>query len=161
VVFPLETLPVMIVCTAVFHFLIGFLLLSIFNIVAHQTFYLTSLLFPIVVFPLVLLALGMSWILASVGVYVRDIGHVTGILATMLLFLCPIFYPIERVPEELQWLLYFNPLTLIVEQLRRVVIYGLWPDWTPLLLYYVVAVAFLRAGYKWFERTRAGFADVL
>lgn len=161
VVFPLEILPVMIVCTAVFHFLIGLLLLSIFNILAHHTFYLTTFLFPIVVFPLVLLGLGVSWIMASTGVFVRDIGHVTGILATMLLFLCPIFYPIDRVPEELQLLLYFNPLTLIVEQLRAIVIFGQYPDWGALAIYYLIAFVVLISGYRWFSRTRTGFADVL
>lgn len=161
VVFPLELLPVMIVCTAVFHFLIGLLLLSIFNVFAHHVFHLTTLLFPIVVFPLVLLGLGVAWMLASTGVFVRDIGHVTGILATMLLFLCPIFYPIERVPEELQWLLYFNPLTLIVEQLRAIVIFGRYPNWGALSAYYLVALVVVGLGYKWFTRTRTGFADVL
>lgn len=161
IVFPLEVLPVMIVSTAVFHFIIGFILLSLFNTVAHQTFHLTSLLFPLVVFPLVLLSLGLSWLLAATGVFVRDIGHVTGILATMLLFLCPIFYPLERVPEDLQWLLYFNPLTLVVEQLRAIVIFGHWPDWGALSIYYAVALTLVTAGYRWFSRTRAGFADVL
>lgn len=161
VVFPLETLPVMLVCTAVFHFLIGFLLLSVFNTVAHQVFYFKSLLFPVIVLPLVLLTLGLSWMLASIGVFVRDIGHITGILATMLLFMCPIFYPLDRVPETFQWVLYLNPLTLIVEQFRIIVIYGKWPDWGALMIYYVVALTVLRAGYRWFQRTRSGFADVL
>lgn len=161
IVFPLEVLPVMIVSTAVFHFVIGFILLSVFNLLAHEVLYLTSLLFPVVVLPLVLLALGISWLLAATGVFVRDIGHVTGILATMLLFLCPIFYPLERVPEEVRWLLFLNPLTLVVDQLRAIVIFGNWPDWGALLIYYIVAFSVFWLGYRWFDRTRAGFADVL
>lgn len=161
VVFPLEVFPIMIVSTAVFHFAIGFLLLMIFNGFAHQTFYFTTVLVPIVVLPLVLLGLGVSWLMSSVGVFVRDVGQITGVLATMLLFLCPIFYPIETVPEGVRWLLYFNPLTFIVEQFRGVVIFGTYPDWGLLAIYYSGAIGLAWLGYRWFARTRSGFADVL
>lgn len=161
VVFPLEVLPVMIVSTAFFHFCIGFLLLFIFNTVAHLTVHTAVLLVPVVILPLAMLSLGMSWLLASVGVFVRDIGQITGVLATVMLFLCPILYPLDAVPDRLQWLLYFNPLTLIVVQFRGLVIFGQEPDWPALAVYYVVALFVLRLGYVWFMRTRKGFADVL
>lgn len=161
VVFPLEVFPVMIVCTAFFHFCIGFVLLLVFNTLAHDTFHATMLLVPVVVLPIVFLALGMAWFLSSIGVFVRDIGQITGILATVLLFLCPIFYPLDAVPGHLQWLLYFNPLTLVVEQFRSVVIFGRMPDWTNLLVYYLVALVIMRFGYFWFRRTRRAFADVI
>lgn len=161
VVFPLEVFPVMIVSTAFFHFCIGFLLLSIFNTLAHDTVHTTMLLAPVVVLPLVFLALGLSWFLSSIGVFVRDVGQITGILATVLLFLCPIFYPLEAVPEHLRWLLYFNPLTLIVDQFRAVVIFGRMPNWPALLAYYAISLVFMRLGYLWFLRTRRAFADVL
>lgn len=161
VVFPLEVFPVMIVCTSLFHFCIGFLLLFIFNSLSDFTVHATVLFAPLVVLPIALLALGLAWILASVGVFVRDVGQITGILATVLLFLCPIFYPIDRVPEHLRWLLYFNPLTLIVGQFRNIVIFGRSPDWGPLAIYYVISLVVLRIGYTWFLRTRKAFADVL
>lgn len=161
VVFPLEVFPVMIVSTAFFHFCIGFLLLFIFNTFSDLTIHSTVLLAPLVLLPIVVLALGVSWFLASVGVFVRDVGQMTGILATVLLFLCPIFYPLDAVPDRLQWLLYFNPLTLIVEQFRNIVIFGKAPNWGALAVYYVLALAVARAGYTWFLRTRKAFADVL
>jgi len=161
VVFPLEVFPLMIVSTAVFHFVIGFLLLFIFNTLAHGEVHGTMLLMPVVVVPIVFLALGISWFLASIGVFIRDVGQMTGILATVLLFLCPIFYPLDAVPEQLRWLLYFNPLTLIVEQFRSIVIFGRMPDWTGLLVYYAIALSVMRLGYLWFLRTRRAFADVL
>lgn len=161
VVFPLEVFPLMIVSTAFFHFCIGFLLLLIFNALAHGTVHATILLAPVVLLPIVFLALGISWFLSSIGVFVRDVGQITGILATVLLFLCPIFYPLEAVPEHLRWLLYFNPLTLIVEQFRNIVIFGRIPDWQGLLAYYVLSLAAMRVGYYWFLRTRRAFADVL
>lgn len=161
VVFPIEVLSIVVVCTSLFHFLIGLLILLVFNVLIVGTFYWTIICVPIVLFPLVLLSVGLSWLLASVGVFVRDIGQIVGILSTVLLFLSGILFPIDMVPEHLRMLLYLNPLTLIVEQLRAVVIYGQAPDWGALAVYGVVAVLVVVGGYRWFQRTRTEFADVL
>ncbi|HSH42407.1 MAG TPA: ABC transporter permease [Arenicellales bacterium] len=161
VVFPLEVFPIVVVATSLFHFIVGFLLLLVFNSVAHSAVYPTVLLAPVVILPIVLLGLGLSWFLAATGVFIRDIGQLTGILTTVLLFLCPIFYPLDRVPEEVQWLLYFNPLTLIVESFRDIVIFGRLPSWEGLAIYYLVALLVLVGGYLWFQRTQPAFADVV
>jgi len=161
VVFPLEAFPLMIVSTSVFHFLIGFLLLMIFNVVAHLSFPLTFFLAPVVLAPIVVLALGVSLFLSATGVFVRDIGQLTGVLATVLLFMCPIFYPLDKVPEEYQWLLYLNPLTLVVESFRDVVIFGRAPPWGGLTVYYLIAFLVFYGGYRWFVHTRRAFADVV
>lgn len=161
VVFPLEVFPLMVVSTSVFHFLIGFLLLMVFNVLAHFTFPLTFFLAPVVLAPIVILALGLSLFLAATGVFVRDIGQLTGVLATVLLFMCPIFYPLEKVPQELRWLLYLNPLTFVVESFRDVVIFGRAPQWGGLAVYYLIACTVFYGGYRWFFRTRPAFADVV
>lgn len=161
VVFPLEILPVVTVGTAMFHMAVGFVILLLFNLIAHGTFFWTVLLVPLIILPLVILGLGVSWFLASLGVFVRDVTQVVGILATVLLFLCPIFYPITAVPESLQKVMFLNPLTLIVEELRNLVIFGGLPNWKHLLLYYVAAVCVMLLGFWWFNKTRRAFADVI
>jgi len=114
-----------------------------------------------VLFPIIVLALGMSWFLASLGVFLRDISQVVGILATVLLFLSPIFYPISAVPENLQAYLYLNPLTLIIGELRSIMIFGVTPDWLSLALYLVLSYSFMSLSIWWFQRTRNAFADVI
>jgi len=161
VIFPLEILPVVVVCTAVIHLLIGLAILLVFNSVAHQTFHWTTFYVPVVLAPLVILSLGIGWILASVSVFIRDIAQVVGVGTTALLFLSAIFYPIEMIPEHLRSFLYLSPLTLIVEQLRVVVIYGQSPDWGALLVYTAVALAVAVLGYRWFQMAKSAFADVL
>lgn len=161
IVFPLEILPIVVVCTSFFHFLLGFLILLVFNLIVHEVLYWTVLYIPLVLLPLVVLSLGVSWLLSSIGVFVRDISQVVGILATLLLFLSGILFPIELVPQEFQILLYANPLTLIVEQLRVVVIYGHNPNWLGLSIYLGISLIVVTIGYVWFQRTRAAFADVL
>jgi lipopolysaccharide transport system permease protein len=113
------------------------------------------------VLPLILFALGLSWFLASVGVFLRDLRQVVGVATMMLLFLSPIFYPVTAVPEAFRAYIQANPMTWILEQSRQVLFWGQIPDWRSwaLLLCASWAVAWL--GYGWFIRTRKGFADVV
>ena len=78
-----------------------------------------------------------------------------------MLFLAPVFYPIEALPKEYQQYLYINPLTSIIEQSRLVVIFGEMPNWDELALYSGISIVVAWFGYWWFQKTRKGFADVL
>lgn len=161
VVFPIEILPVIAVGTSLFHSLIslGVLLaaFALFNGYLHWTVILT----PLVLFPMIILALGFAWILASLGVFLRDVGQTIGLLTTVLMFLSPVFYPVSAVPEKLRPFIMANPLTFIIEQAREVLIWGHLPDWLGLGVYTLISVSIASAGYSWFQKTRKGFADVL
>jgi len=121
----------------------------------------TVLLVPLVLFPLIVATLGFAWILASLGVFIRDVGQTIGIIMTIIMFLSPVFYPITAVPEQYRSLLMANPLTFIIEQAREVLIWGHLPDWVGLTLYLLAAFVVAWIGFAWFQRTRKGFADVL
>jgi homopolymeric O-antigen transport system permease protein len=161
VVFPIEILPVIAMGAALFHSLIslGVLLaaFALFNGHLHWTAIFT----PLVLLPLVVLTLGLAWMLASLGVFLRDVGQTIGIITTVLTFLSPVFYPVTAVPEKFRPWLMANPLTLIIEQAREVLVWGHLPEWSGLGIYTVAATAVAWAGYAWFQKTRKGVADVL
>lgn len=161
VVFPLEILPWVSVLTALFQAAVSLAILVLYLGFTQFELHWTVIFVPVVVLPLLIVALGASWGLAALSVYLRDIGQLIGILITVLLFLSPIFYPIDALPVQLRELIYLNPLTLIVEQLRDVVIWGRPPDAGPLALYYAVALVLALIGYQLFQRLRPGFADVV
>ena len=161
VVFPLELLPVVTACSAAFHALVSGLILVLAFGIVNGHLHTTALLAPIILFPLVVLSLGVGWILSSLGVFLRDIGQVTGVLATALLFLSPVFYPVSALPEFMQPWMVLNPLTLMIEALRAVVIWGREPDWLAWSLYLMVSTLVAWVGFVWFQKTRKGFADVL
>lgn len=161
VVFPLHILPIVSLGAALFHTIISLLILMLFIVLTGNSITLTSLALPLIFMPFVLLIIGLSWFLASTGVFLRDINQLIGIVLTALLFLSPIFYPISAVPETMQTYLYWNPLTFIVEQMRQVLIWGLWPDWFNLLLYACLSSFIAITGWFWFIKTSKGFADVL
>jgi len=111
--------------------------------------------------PLMFLSLGMSWLLASLGVYLRDVAQIVGVLMSVLMFLSPIFYPISSLPEDYQVIMLINPLTLAIEQTRDVMMWGKAPDWLIWGKYLLCSGFFFWICFAWFQKTRKGFADVL
>ncbi len=161
VIFPLEILPLVTLGAAIFHMSISFLVLLIFLVAIGQAITWTVIWLPVVIAPFLLLTIGLAWLLASTGVFVRDIGQFISLFLTMLLFMSPIFYPASALPESVRSYLFLNPLTFIIEQTRAVVLNGMSPDWVGLAIYYVIALFVAWTGLFWFEKTRKGFADVL
>jgi lipopolysaccharide transport system permease protein len=161
VIFPLEVLPAISLIAALFHSMVSILVLLLAS--AAINFYLpwTVVLLPVVILPLIILIVGLSWILASLGVFIRDIGQTIGIITTVMLFLAPVFYPLSAMPEKYQPYILANPLTFIIEQAREVLIYGRLPNWSGLGIYMLIAIGIAWAGYAWFQKTRKGFSDVL
>lgn len=105
--------------------------------------------------------LGGSWILASIGVYLRDLGQVIGLLLTALLFLSPVFYPVASLPGWLRPLVDSLPLTAVIEALRTIVFLGQWPPPGPLLGLFTIGLLLACLGLLLMRRLQPGFADVL
>lgn len=161
VVFPLAILPLVPLGSALFHAGVSLTVLLLAQWMITGGIPLTIWMTPLVLLPLVVLAMGIGWLLASLGVFLRDIGQTTALLSTVLLFLSPVFYPLSALPEGLQTFILANPLTFIIEQMRLVLLEGTPPDWLGLLKYLLVALLVAWGGFAWFQKTRKGFADVL
>lgn len=161
VVFPLEILPWVAIGSALFHASVSILAWTVFYIAIHGAPSWTLLLLPLVLSPLLLVMLGLGWILSSLGVYVRDIAHIVGMATQALLFLSPVFFSMDTVPEKLGTVMLANPLTFIIDQARKVMLYGALPDFAGLALYAAVALLFSLAGFALFQRLRDGFSDVI
>jgi len=121
----------------------------------------TVLLFPLMILPLLLLVLGLSWALAALGVYLRDLSQLVGVISTVLMFLSPIFYPVEALPEQYRHWLNVNPLTLVIAQVRDVLYWGKFPSWGQYGASLLAGALVMYAGFILFQKTRKGFADVL
>lgn len=161
VVFPLEILPWVAVGSATFHMIVSLAVWLLFYFIFLGIPPLSIFLLPLIILPLVLLTLGFSWLLASLGVFLRDVAQIIGVVTTVLLFLSPIFYPIVALPEEYRPFMQINPLTFAVEQARNVMIWGQSVDWGMWLTYSILAIVVAWLGFAWFQKTRKGFADVL
>jgi len=161
VVFPLDLLPVVSLASSLFHLVIGLLIWFLFFLFASGLPPLTALWLPVILLPLAMIALGAMWILASLGVYLRDVGQIVPLLTSVLLFASPVFYRLEALPGHWRNLVQLGPLAVPIEQARRVLLWGQAPEALPLAIYWVVALLVLWLGLVWFQGTRKGFADVL
>lgn len=161
VVFPLEVLPWVAMGSALFHFAVSFGVWVVAYVllagVPHWTVFLT----PLVMAPFVLFVMGLSWALASLGVYLRDVSQITGISVQVLMFLTPIFYPASALPERFQAVIFLNPLTPSIEMMRDLMYWGQLPSLKLWLVGALTSVLVAALGFAWFQKTRKGFADVL
>ena len=161
VVFPLEILPWVSMGASLFHALVSLAVWLIAYVVLFGLPQITVLLLPLVIIPFILIIMGLSWVLASLGVYLRDVSQIISIVTTVLMFLSPIFYPVTSLPEQYRHFLFLNPLTAVIEQARNVLFWGKSIDWLLLTTYTPVTIVIAWAGFAWFQKTRKGFADVL
>lgn len=160
VVFPLEILAVVQVCVAVVHFLFAFTILLLAVMIFAEVHW-TMLWLPVVIVPLAFFTLGLTWILAALGVYMRDLAETVGVILMAGMFLTPIFYKMDQVPEAFRLVLLVNPVTWFVVEMRHIVTDGIPPHTLGLLVVWPLSFVVAWIGYAFFQRTRPGFGDVL
>jgi len=161
VVFPLETLPVSICLASITNQLFGTLVVVIAIALLRREIHATIVFLPLVLLPQLIATCGISWLVASLGVFVRDIVQGIALVLMAWMYLTPIIYPEAIVPEHLRRFIEVNPFTPLVRSYRRVFLEGLAPDWRGLAYFTVVALIAFLIGYWWFARTRKNFADVI
>jgi len=161
VVFPLETLPVAQAFSALGNQLFASIALLLAVIVIEHTLALTFLWLPVLLIPQLLMAIGAGWLLASLGVFLRDIVQGVSLVLMAWMYLTPIIYPESIVPARFSRVIQLNPFTPLVRNYRRIFLESQQPDWTGLGYFTIVAALVFLFGYWWFARTRKNFADVI
>lgn len=161
VVFPLPILSWSVALSALFHMAMNFAVFVLLSAVVYGRFSPYIFLVPVVVAPLVLISVALSWFVAALGVYVRDISQAVPVVVTAMLFLSSAIVPVEAVPERFQIIFVLNPLTFFIDQVREVALWGRLPDWTGIATRGVAGLVAMYAGYAWFRASSKGFADVL
>ena len=139
----------------------GLVILFVVSVFFIPTITFTILLLPFALIPLCAFTLGISWFIASVGAYSHDIQHSVNLVLIFLFFISGIFFPIKFVPEELRNIFRLNPLVNVLEDARRVSLWGEMPDWQWLLFTLVFSLVLMQTGYIWFMKTKRGFTDVI
>lgn len=160
-IFPLEILSVVSTLTSFIHslFSIGVLFATI--IIIEKGIPPTVIFLPLVMTVQILFTMGLSWFLASLGVFILDIAEIIRLLLIPWMFLTPIFYPVAMIPERFRGVMVLNPMAVIVNNYRLVLLEGHSPEWGSLLLVTLFSVILAIVGYLWFMKTKKAFADVI
>jgi len=161
VVFPLETLPVSQTLAAAANQMFGTAALLVAVLLVRRELHATTLLLPLLVIPQLIATLGAAWLLASLGVFVRDLVQGITLVLMAWMYLTPIIYPESIVPERYRVVVNLNPFTPLVRNYRRLILEGTPPDWPGLAYFSAFAIGSFLLGYWWFARTRKNFADVI
>jgi lipopolysaccharide transport system permease protein len=161
VVFPSEILPPYVVTSALVIELFGLAVLLVAVAVFYRGPSWSMLLLPPILLLQFLLTVGVGWLLASVNVFLRDVGQVLGLGLTLWLFVTPIFYPAELVPARFRWVLDLNPMYYLVQAYRDVLLEQRAPLLSHGIALAAMALAVFVVGHWFFRRSRPAFVDVL
>lgn len=164
VVFPLEVLPVAQIGAATFHLAVSLALIVGGTVFSTDGLTWHVLWLPVLVIPLLLLSLGTAWLLAAVGVFVRDIGQLSAFAVTVLLFASAVMFPAEMIvakAPQLWTFLQHNPILQIVDLARHTVLWHEPMQLAKLVQVYLVAGGVFAGGAVFFALLRRSFAEVI
>lgn len=161
VVFPLEILPAANVGAALFHLAISLGLAVAGVLLLGPGLALSALWLPLIILPLVLICLGINWLFAALGVFLRDIAQLMQLISMALMFASAVFYPISKIPEPAWTFMRFNPILLAIELARDAVLWHQPINLNHLGYLYAFGLMACFAGYAVFRRLKPAFADVL
>lgn len=164
VVFPLHILPISIFLSTLIHGAINLLILTALSFMTFDCAHWPVVFLPLLLVSLSLLTLGVSMIVAAMGVFFRDLSIGVGLLLQILFFASPVFYSVNLIPKRLEWMIFLmrlNPLTTMIEESRRMVVWGQTPDWTRIGVTTLVSLAVFLAGFSFFSRCKRYFADAI
>ncbi len=162
VVFPLELLPIAHLLTVAFNTTISLIIfILLFAFLGASPIPMSIFMLPLILVPLMFLSLASAYFISSLCVYFRDIAQIVGNAVTVLMFVSPVFFSIDRISQKYQWLLLLNPLSHILDASRSVMIFGRYPQISYLVAYWLLSILALALGYWWFQRSRISFGDLV
>ncbi len=159
VAFPSEILPIYVVLYTVVNEAIGLGLLLVASLLFLHRISMFIWLYPLLLLLKIVFTFGIAYLFSGFNVFVRDFGHVIGLILTLWMFLTPIFYFRDTIPEELRWLLGFNPMYHLINAYRDVFLNDRMPSLIGLGIFLGFAVGIFAAGYLFFMGSKHKFAD--
>jgi ABC-2 type transport system permease protein len=161
VVFPLEILPLTTVITSLVQSVFGVGAVMLVLMVLEQRLNWTVLLLPLVLVLQLLFTLGLGYLMAVVGTYLPDIRETLRAVVRVTFFITPILWPTDRLPEDWQFVVDYNPLAFLVEAYRNLILDGELPGGMATLYFSLFTLVLVTVGLVLFNRVKHNFADLL
>jgi lipopolysaccharide transport system permease protein len=159
-VFAVETLPVNLVVSGLVTELFAVALYCGFLLAIRHRIPPAILWLPLLIVPQILFTAGVSWFLAALGAFVRDLGQIIGFVLTVWFFMTPICYPEKQLLARAP-LLTMNPMYVLVHAYRAILLDNHAPAWGALWKFSVLAILVFVLGHAWFYKLRKSFADMI
>lgn len=160
--FPREVLPIAHVLTNFINMLFSFIIIFLVLFFSGSAFNFTAILYlPIIMLVEFIIALGVTFLVSSITVYLRDFEHIMSILNMLWMYLTPILYSITMVPARFLPILLLNPMTSVIVAYREILYYARVPELSTLLSAVVMGLIILLIGYIIFGKLQKDFAEEL
>jgi len=156
-----EILPLVVIGSALTGHLVGLGVLVTLLLLCRQPFALHALTLLFYLPCLMLFSLGLSWLVASVNVFVKDVNQSISVLLQLWFYLCPIIYPSSIIPEKYHFLLRLNPMYFITEGYRRALLSHQGIAVIDFIYFFCITLILLFVGAWTFRRLKGQFAEVL
>lgn len=160
-VFPAELIPIAIFLSNVLNHLLGLLILLLVVLGATHRLSAFVALLPLYIVLLGLFTMGVSWLVSSLNVFLRDTAQVLTIVLTFWFWFTPIFFTVDRLPARLRFLALWNPLAPVVDAYRSCILLGRWPSLSELAQLTLLSVGTFIVGGLFFRHSKGAFGDVL
>ena len=161
VYFPREIIPISVVTSATYTFLISTGIILVFVLFSGIGFTLNILYYPVILLVQYVFLLGVSFILSSITVLLRDIEHLIGVFLMLLFYATPIVYSGDTVPQAFRTVLNLNPMSHIINGYRNIFYYQTAPDFVKLSILFVLSIILCIVGYLIFNKLQKRFAEEL
>jgi lipopolysaccharide transport system permease protein len=161
VVFPLEIISLSQVLASFYYAFFSITICIISSVFSHGGLSTGSFSLPLLLLPLAMTALGISWGLSAIGVFIRDLNHITSFISNALMYASAIVYSISRVPVNIRFIIKLNPLAIIVNETRNILLWKHSINTGDIIYVYIVSTFILVLGYTLFKRLRPYFAELL
>lgn len=159
--FPKEILVISSVCSIFISFIIEIIILLLFLLFLGTRYSLYIFYFPVVLLIEIILSLGVSFVLACLHVYYRDVERIWAIVSMLGFFLTPIFYPLSIIARDKQKIMLFNPMLHVIESARNCLLYQKAPHLGNILLVLAISIVIFFTGYYFFKKKESEFAEIV
>ncbi|MBK8901210.1 MAG: ABC transporter permease [Anaerolineaceae bacterium] len=159
--FPPIVLPIVTVASNLVHFLLSLPILLLFLLFTNINLQPTLFWLPVIIGLQFVFTLSLAYFVATFHVMFRDTQHLVNIFLLLLFYLTPIFYDVSRFSARVQWLFQLNPLLVLLNAYRAILINGQQPNFAALGLLLVGSLGLLAVGYRLFLQTSYRFAEEL
>ena len=159
--FPREIVPLAAILASLVDFLIASLIF-IGMMIFYQLPVTPSFVYiPLILLIQVILMAGIVLLGSALNVFYRDIRFILPLGLQLWMYLCPIIYPLSRVPERFRFLYMLNPMATVIDSYRRVILQAQLPQATYLLCAISVSIILFLASYYYFKKAETVFADII
>lgn len=154
-------MPISVVTSEAVNFIISTIIIIAFVVFGGLGLSKYIIYYPLVLIVQYVLVLGISFIVSSITVYLRDIQHFIGVFLQLLFYAAPVVYSSNSIPESFKWIINLNPMTYIINSYRNIFYEQAAPDFQHLGIVFGISIVVCIVGYCVFNKLQKGFAEQL